>query len=113
MKLIRCRMCGQPFRARADAMYCGSKCKMRAYRRSKPDWSGPFTQEEIRLCLEYHHPTADTQYGDEPLCSCSTRIDLAGYTDWTTDHFMERLLKLREIVGDGRQEAKQADTAQR
>lgn len=108
MTQLRCRMCGKPFWARKDAMYCSSRCKMRAHRRGQPGWNGPFTAEEIRLVLEYHHPLLDNLYDDGPLCSCSTRIGLDGYTGWDTDHFMERLTKLKEIVGDGRQESQQA-----
>lgn len=87
---------------------------------TKPDWGhGPnppvqmFSEEEIRLVLDIHYPTVDSQYGDYSLCACSTKVGLAGYTDFTTEHFIERLRKLREIAGepDGRQEDQHQDTA--
>lgn len=50
-----------------------------------------FTEGQIRAVLEKHHPTLDNQYDEGPLCSCSTRIGLEGYTGWTSDHFIDKL----------------------
>ena len=68
----------------------------------RPDWGhGPnepvrmWTEDQIRAALQAHHPTGDTQYDDTPLCSCSTKVGLPGYIDWTEDHFLDYLKEMQ------------------
>lgn len=75
----RCEVCGDPFQLhRQDTKYCSSACKQKAYRkRHHLDWGhGPnlpvptFTEEEIRVVLDIHHPTHQVYYNDM-VCSCA------------------------------------------
>lgn len=105
---VKCDVCPESFwTGQSHAKYCSDACRQEAWRRRH---GLPFYEDLIRMCLDYHHPTGDTQHG-EPLCSCSTKVGLEGCQEFTTDHFMERLIKLKEITR-GRKTSIKANLAQ-